>query len=279
MSAIIDTHIHLDSPEFQHDLSQVISESKQCGIHNFIIPAASIHTLEYAMQIANTYDEVYYASGIHPCHVDELINYTSQEYIYNKSVITKLTQSIESPKCKAIGECGLDFFRLSHNANKEIAAQIACFEMQINLALERQLPLILHVRDNKENNDASKKVAEILRKHQKHSLRENLRGVFHCYNASDVLLEFSDSFYYGIGGIVTFKNAKELTQILPKIPLDRILLETDAPYLTPVPHRGIRNESKFLPHIVSKISEILNISESHVCETTTHNAQSLFALP
>ena len=155
MSAIIDTHIHLDSPEFQHDLSQVISESKQCGIHNFIIPAASIHTLEYAMQIANTYDEVYYASGIHPCHVDELINYTSQEYIYNKSVITKLTQSIESPKCKAIGECGLDFFRLSHNANKEIAAQIACFEMQINLALEKQLPLILHVRDNKENNDAS----------------------------------------------------------------------------------------------------------------------------
>lgn len=279
MSAIIDTHIHLDSQDFKHDIEQVISESMQANVEHFIIPAASIQTLQHAITISQTYANVSYASGIHPCHVDEIM---AQDIHGNISVLAQpfhqITQSIDSKKCRAIGECGLDFYHIDENDELEVAKQIQCFTMQIELALKHNLPLILHVRDSKNNYNASQKVAQILQQFRYHSLAKNLRGVFHCYNACEILLDFSDMFYYGIGGIITFKNASELVNILPRIPLDRIVLETDAPYLAPMPHRGKRNESKFLGFVVTKISEILNLSEDEICSLTTTNAKRLFVL-
>ena len=140
------------------------------------------------------------------------------------------------------------------------------FREQIELALQRDLPLILHVRE------ASSDTAKILRDYPQ------ARGVFHCFNADEILLEFKDRFYYGIGGVLTFKNAKRLLEVLPKIPLERILLETDAPYLTPHPHRGERNEPKYIPLVVQKISELLQIPIQKISEQSDQNAKELFKI-
>lgn len=265
---IIDTHIHLDFSDFRDDLDIVIKDSRICGLKCFIIPGASLHTLESAFNISQSYDDVYFALGIHPCNIDEISNTDS----IKKSILDNFKPYLESKKLKAIGECGLDFFRINAE-NFEIKKQIDCFKAQIEIALEYDLPLILHVRDSRENDNASMQVSKILREYYSY---KNLRGVFHCFNANEKLLEFSDRFYYGIGGILTFKNAQNLVEILPKIPINRILLETDAPYLAPIPHRGKRNESKFLPNVVSKISEILDISQDKICSITTKNAKELF---
>ena len=274
MSHIIDTHAHLDSDEFREDLDNVIEESRLCGVSDFIIPAASLDTLNHAIDIAKRYDNIYYALGIHPCCIDEIYDMSAGSFRF------ELLESKISQKCKAIGECGLDFFRLSGNIDSIKAAQIECFEYQIELALESNLPLILHVRDSKDSNEASLKVCDILRKYHNRGYgnAERLRGVFHCYNACEALLEFSDTFYYGIGGIVTFKNAQNLQEIVKKIPKDRILLETDAPYLAPIPHRGKRNESKYLVHVVDKLSELLNISKDEIERITSKNAKVLFGI-
>ncbi|RDU65873.1 TatD family deoxyribonuclease [Helicobacter didelphidarum] len=289
MNTLIDTHIHLDSVEFYNDLEGVIASSKLYGVSRFIIPGASLETLEYAVRIADLHDEIFYAVGIHPYHIDEILldyqkdsitdnTYDKTSQQFNTNRLYNLKYIMQTKKCCAIGECGLDFFRLGEYPEREKEAQIACFEIQIQQALKYDLPLILHVRDSKDNQEASEMVASILKKYQKNQGKSKLRGVFHCFNANEILLEFYEDFYYGIGGIITFKNAKKLVEILPKIPLNRILLETDAPYLAPIPHRGKRNESKFLPYVVTKISEILNIPEQKLCSQTTQNAQELFRL-
>ncbi len=273
---IIDTHIHLDSSEFQHDLSEVIQRAKDSNIESMLIPGASLYSLQNAIDIANNNECIYYAVGIHPYHIDEItIDNTDKSFVFNEMVLQSVKESILL-KCRAIGECGLDYYRLDKDFSKEIHKQIECFKMQIELAIKYDLPLILHVRDSVNDYEASKEVANILNYYIKNG--KNLRGVFHCYNACDILLEFCETFYYGIGGIVTFKNANNLVNILPKIPLDRLLLETDAPYLAPVPHRGKRNESSLLPHVVYKISEILGIGTQELEAITTSNAKRLFSL-
>lgn len=278
---MIDTHIHLDFSDFEADLDNVLNESKMCGIDRFIIPGASLSTLPNAFRLASEYSEIYYALGIHPNNIDEIMESNvldSQVYQIIMQKFSPFLESKDSKKCVAIGECGLDYFYLPDSLESSKIesiknAQKCVFEAQINIALKLDLPLILHVRDGKENDNASKDVSEILKKYYKF---KNLKGVFHCFNANANLLEFSDRFYYGIGGIVTFKNAKNLVEILPQIPKDRILLETDAPYLAPIPHRGKRNESKYIPHILDKLSEILNIDSTILNTTTTQNARRLF---
>ena len=275
---MIDTHIHLDSIDFANDLMLVLERARNAGIESFIIPAASIHTLKEARNIAASNNDVYYAVGIHPCHIDEIYPEcnTFIESNFNKQTLQILQNGLESKKCKAVGECGLDFYRLENGDTKIMDLQIKAFCMQIELAIQNDLPLILHVRDSRDNKQASREVANILSSYLKKN--QNLRGVFHCYNACDILLDFSSNFYYGIGGIVTFKNANELLEITPQIPISRIVLETDAPYLAPAPHRGKRNESSFLIHIAEKLSNILNIDINGLIKTTTNNAKELFKI-
>lgn len=273
---MIDTHIHLDSVDFANDLMQVLVRGRNVGVESFIIPAASVSTLERAIDISSQNSDVYYAVGIHPCHIDEIFTLDSETTKKKEQTLKALLNGLANKKCKAVGECGLDFYRLESGDIKLMDLQIKALHLQIELAIRHDLPLILHVRDSKGNKQASKEIANILLHYI--SSGKKLRGVFHCYNACDILLDFSDDFYYGIGGIATFKNANELLSIIPNIPPSRIVLETDAPYLAPVPYRGKRNESCFLTHVVEKLSTILNMSINEIVDITTNNSKRLFGI-
>lgn len=251
---MFDTHCHLDHESFFQDLDSALQEAQNAGVKWMLIPGANLKDLPRAREIAQKYPNVFFASGAHPYHLDDFL-------------LDSIEENQNHSKCIAIGECGLDYFRLPETGITEYKKrQKECFIAQIQLALKVDKPLILHIRD------ASADVAEILREFPK------ARGIFHCFNADRILLEFSDRFYYGIGGVLTFKNAKRLVEVLPLIPKERLLLETDAPYLAPHPFRGERNEPKYIPLIAQKISEILEIPLQEVIAICQKNTQRLFGL-
>lgn len=254
---IIDTHCHLDDMKYNGDLDEVIKRAESNNILGFLIPGADIEDIARAREISHKYKNIYYAAGIHPYQVDG----------YEESV---LREYLKDERCIAVGECGLDYYRLPEDeAEKEKIKQKQkdIFAKQIALAKELNKPLIIHIRDA---NDDSKRVLE-------ENNAGKVGGVLHCYNASKHLLSLSElGFYFGIGGVLTFKNAKSLVEILPKIPKEKLLIETDAPYLTPHPYRGERNEPSYTAFVAEKIAEILNMSIEEVHGLTTNNAKRLF---
>ena len=254
---IIDTHCHLNDKRFANDLENVIQRAKEAGICGMIIPGADPSELPKAVEICEAHDEIYFSVGVHP-------------YDLENFDIEFLKKYINHPKCIAVGECGLDYYRLpkDQNAkNEQKRAQKEIFIDQINLAKEYKKPLIVHIRE------ASKDSLDILKEQN----AKKIGGVLHCYNASEILLALSDDgFYFGIGGVVTFKNAKKLVEILPKIPKDKILFETDAPYLSPHPHRGERNEPAYTTYIVKKSAEILEVEEVILKKQALKNTKRLF---
>lgn len=253
---IIDTHCHLDDESFETDLPAVLERAKDANIEKIIIPGASINDLPKAVKISEQYKNIFFAVGIHPYHVDEMDESVLREFAKHE-------------KCVAVGECGLDYYRLPESGIDEYKArQKEVFIAQIKLACELKKPLIVHIRDANEDSLA------ILKEHED----KLVGGVLHCYNASPILLELSKSFYYGIGGVLTFKNEKKLGAILPQIPKERLLIETDAPYLTPTPHRGERNEPARTVFVRDKMSEILGLCNDEIERITTQNAKRLFAI-
>ncbi len=210
-----------------------------------------------AIKLAEKYEEVYFAVGIHPYDID----------MYNEEIMKKY---VNHPKCIAIGECGLDYFRLPEDEDEKIAnvkKQKEVFISQIEFAKKVKKPLIIHIRE------ASDDSRQILIDYN----AKEVGGVLHCYNASEHLLPLSEhNFYFGIGGVLTFKNAKKLLEVLPKIPKDKLLIETDAPYLTPHPHRGERNEPYYTTFVAQKMSELLELSVDDIQNLTTNNAKKLF---
>lgn len=254
---IIDTHCHLDDEKYNEDLEEVLQRAKQEGIKGVILPGADINDLEKAQAIAHKHTNVFFAAGVHPYHIDE---YDEQ----------RLRKFLEDKKCIAVGECGLDYFRLPEAENEkeaEVALQKKVFREHIRLAKELQKPLIVHVRD------ASWDSRVILEEEN----AQEVGGVLHCYNADEQLLPLAkQGFYFGIGGVLTFKNAKKLVNVLEKIPKEKLLLETDAPYLTPHPHRGKRNEPAYTALVAQKIADLLEMDYESVCELTTKNAKVLF---
>ncbi|RDU60315.1 TatD family hydrolase [Helicobacter marmotae] len=263
LSYLIDTHCHLDSQSFEDDLNEVIERAFSHNVRKIIIPGADIRTLPKAQAIAHKYEHVYFAAGVHPNDIDLFDMALLQSFAKDK-------------KCIAIGECGLDYYYLpsatieaeeGDTAQQRLeikARQKAYFIEQIKLSIALQKPLILHIRE------ASNDAFEILKDFNK------AFGVLHCYNADRILLELQERFYYGIGGVCTFKNARRLIEVLPLIPKSRLLLETDAPYLTPHPHRGSRNEPYYIPLIMRQIASVLGMSEEEVCQCSTRNALRLF---
>lgn len=252
---IIDTHCHLDDARYD-DIDSVIKNAFDNGVNKIIIPGADINDLPKAAQIANSNENIYFAAGVHPYEIEG----------YDEAV---LRQFAKDPKCIAIGECGLDYFRLpDDDIDGYKAKQKEAFISQIELAVELGLPLIVHIRDANEDS------LKILKEYEDRLVS----GVLHCFNASPILLELSSKFYYGIGGVLTFKNGKKLVEILPKIPLDRLVLETDAPYLTPEPHRGKINEPAFTTYVADKMADILGMSRDEVESLTTQNANRLFGI-
>jgi TatD DNase family protein len=209
------------------------------------------------VKLAESYDEVFFAVGIHPYDIDK----------FDESIMEKY---VNHPKCIAVGECGLDYFRLPEDENEKaqnIKKQKEVFIAQIEFAKKVKKPLIVHIRDA--SNDSKQILIDYNAK--------EVGGVLHCYNASEHLLPLSEhNFYFGIGGVLTFKNAKKLVDVLPKIPKDKLLIETDAPYLTPHPHRGERNEPYYTIFVASKIAELLGLSIEEIENITTFNAKKLF---
>jgi len=254
---IIDTHCHLDDERYNDDLDEVLHNAQKAGVDKFIIPGADSSTLERAVEISEKYKNVYFAVGVHPYDIEG----------YDRSY---LEQFVSHPKCVAIGECGLDYFRLPEGdveIAKEKEAQKKVFVDQILWAKEMKKPLIVHVRES------SVDCLELL---DKYAGVEG--GVLHCYNADESLLKLvKKNFYYGIGGVLTFKNAKKLINVYNKIPMDRLLIETDAPYLTPHPHRGERNEPSYTTLVADKMAELSELSVDSIKKLSTENAYRLFS--
>ncbi|RXJ60074.1 TatD family hydrolase [Candidatus Marinarcus aquaticus] len=254
---IIDTHCHLDNEQYLDDADTVIQNALNEGINAFLIPGADFKDLPRAIELSEKYDEVYFAVGIHP--------YDAQDY--DETIMDKY---VTHPKCIAIGECGLDYFRLPEDeVEKEanMALQKRVFIAQIEYAKKVNKPLIVHIRDA--SNDSKKILLDYDAK--------EVGGVLHCYNADEQLISLAkENFYFGIGGVLTFKNARKLLQSMLKIPLDKLVVETDAPYLTPHPFRGKRNEPVYTKYVVEKMAELLEMSPKEVENLTTQNAKTLF---
>ncbi|NOR54657.1 MAG: YchF/TatD family DNA exonuclease [Sulfurovum sp.] len=253
---IIDTHCHLDDERYNDDLDEVLAAAKAKGVEKFIIPGADPKTLERAVELAEQYDAIYFSVGVHP--------YDAQNY--DRSYLEKF---VHHPKCVAIGECGLDYFRLPETEEeiaKEKALQKEVFVDQILWAKEVKKPLIVHVRESS---------ADCLALLDEYAGEEG--GVLHCYNADESLLKLANkNFYYGIGGVLTFKNARKLINVYGKIPQDKLLIETDAPYLTPHPHRGKRNEPAYTTIVADKMAELSALPVSEIATLSSQNAQRLF---
>ena len=255
---IVDTHCHLDDNRYYNDLDEVLKKAEQQGVEKFIIPGADPKSLQRAVEISESYDNVYFAVGVHPYDAEN----------YDKKYLETF---VGHPKCVAIGECGLDYFRLPENqeaieAEKKLQKEV--FIDQILWAKELKKPLIVHIRES------SVDCLELLESHAGEA-----GGVLHCYNADESLLKLTNkNFYYGIGGVLTFKNARKLINVYPKIPHNRLLIETDAPYLTPHPHRGERNEPSFTTFVADKMCELSDMSREDMEKITSENASRLFGI-
>lgn len=253
---IIDTHIHLDGEEFKDDLPAVVERARTAGVSKVFIPAIDMKSVSTIADVCRKYPSYAYPMlGLHPEEVKADYSEILQE-------MRKLLD--ESKDYIAIGEVGLDFY-WSREFEKE---QLMAFEEQVRWSVETHLPLMIHCRK------AQNEMVHILRRYQK----DLPGGVFHCFTGNEKeaeeLLSF-DNFVLGIGGVLTFKKSN-LPETLKKIPLNRIVLETDAPYMAPVPMRGQRNESAFLVYIIAKIAETKCVSEDEVATVTTANVKRIF---
>ena len=253
---IIDTHTHLYLKQFNEDIDFVIQRSKDVGVNKFIFPAIDSSHFDSMHSLKGKYpDNIYLMSGLHPTNVKE--NFKDElEFVVN---------SLKTQDYVAIGEIGIDLY-WDKSFLKE---QQEAFTFQIRLAIKHDLPIVIHCRE------AFDEIFEILDKEN----CNKLRGVFHCFTGTieQAKRAIDLGFVLGIGGVVTFKNG-EIDKFLNQIDLKHIVLETDAPYLAPVPFRGKRNESSYIIHVVEKLSEIFGLSKEEIADITTKNAEKVFAL-
>ena len=252
---LFDSHAHLDVPEFDEDRDGLLDRlTKECDISYVVNPGVDLETSSNAVKLAQKYPWIYAAVGFYPQKTDKL----------DEDTFFLLEGLAKKDKVVAIGEIGLDYYwkTVPHDV------QQYWFRRQIALAREEKLPMIIHSREA---------AADTLRV-MKEEKSEEIGGVIHCFSYSVEMAEeyLKMGFYLGIGGVVTFKNAKKIKEVVQMAPMERILLETDSPYLAPVPYRGKRNSSLYLPYVVQEIAELKGISEEEVIETTEKNAVRLF---
>lgn len=250
---IIDTHCHLYLDEFRNDVDAVIERAKQKGVEKFYLPAIDSEVTEAMLTLEKKFPECIAMMGLHPCSVKENI----------KDDLKSVEQWLNKRAFAAVGEIGLDFYW----DKTFIAQQYEAFKIQMQWALERNMPIVIHTRNAM--NEAIETVQPFATK--------GLRGIFHCFSGNHEQAQkiIDMNFLLGIGGVVTYKNSG-LQAVVEKINLEHLVLETDAPYLTPVPFRGKRNESSYLEFVVAKIAEIKNVSAEEVANITTRNAEKIF---
>ena len=251
---MIDSHCHLDHEPLFSDLKNVIKRSKKIGIKRLLTISTSIESFSRVKEIVNKDDIIFGTIGIHP-HETDRNKINSEFFIKNLS---------ENKKIIGIGETGLDFYYDNSDRDK----QIESFKIHIEAALKANIPLIIHSRN------AEEKTFDILNEYKK----EKLKILMHCFTGSqkfaEQLLEFNS--YFSASGIITFKNSTELQKTFKFLPLDKILIETDSPFLAPVPNRGKKNEPSFIDFTATKLAEIKGIEKSEIIKITSDNFNNLF---
>lgn len=254
MTKIFESHAHYDDEAFDQDREELLGKMQQQGIEYIINIGANIDSSKTTVDLTEKYPFLYGAVGVHPSDTAEL----------DEQKIGWLKLQCKRPKIVAVGEIGLDYYW----DEPERPVQRKWFCRQLELAREVKLPVVIHSRD------AAKDTLTIMK--EMHA--EEIGGVIHCFSYSKEMAEeyLKLGFYIGVGGVVTFNNAKKLKEAVEFLPMDKILLETDSPYLSPVPNRGKRNSSLNLPYIARQIAELKGISYEQVVEITNRNARKLF---
>ena len=254
---IFDTHVHYEDEAFDEDRESLVMSLPDNGIGTVVNVSSTWRSLEKTKALTEKYDFVYGAYGIHPENIKDL---------EMEETIDAVRRYCEGEKAVAVGEIGLDYYWDKDNK----AQQIAWFRSQLELARELKLPVIIHSRD----------AAEDTLKVSKEMRLSEIGGVMHCFSYSvEMAREYlSMGLYLGIGGVVTFKNAKKLKEVVAMAPLEQLVLETDCPYLAPVPNRGKRNSSLNLPYVAEMIAQLKNVSAEEVISITNLNAHRMYQL-
>ncbi|MBR5419783.1 MAG: TatD family hydrolase [Lachnospiraceae bacterium] len=254
MKAIFDTHVHYDDEAFDEDRDELIKSLAERGVAKAVDVGASISSSRRARDIAAAYPDIFFSAGVHPEDVPEL----------EKAGLDEIRQLLKEEKCVALGEIGLDYHW------KDVAPELQkhWFEEQLKLAEESGKPVIIHSRE------AARDTADMLHAHPA------VKGVIHCFSyGREMAREFLDMGYYiGIGGVLTYKNAKKLVKAAMDTPMERIVLETDGPYLSPEPRRGKRNDSANIIYVIVKLAQLKGISEEEVRAAAWENAHRLYGL-
>ena len=253
---IFDTHAHYDDEAFDEDRDEVLTSLRKRGVGTVVNVGASMEGSRRSVSLSEEYEFVYSAVGVHPDEVGEL----------REEDMEWMREQLQKPKVVAVGEIGLDYYwdKEGHDLQKK------WFLRQLKLAKELKKPVIIHSRE------AAADTMELL----KANYHGEMPMVMHCYSYSPEMASeyLKMGFYLGIGGVLTFKNAKKLKEVVKETPIDRIVLETDCPYLSPVPNRGKRNSSLNLPYVVEEISRIKNVSVEQIIEITNRNAKQMYRL-
>ena len=252
---IIDSHCHLNMKDFNNGLDQVIKDAKENNVKGMLTICTEVAEINEIKNISNSYENIWYSLGIHPNNVTNNL----------LEINEKVKENIKNDKFIGIGETGLDYFY----KNSKIDLQKKSLINHIALARENDLPIIIHTRD------ADEDTINIIKDEYK---KGKFRGLIHCFTASEKLAQemLSIGFYISISGIITFKNAESIRNTVKSIPLNRLLVETDAPYLAPAPMRGKRNEPSFVSHTANYLANLLNVSFNELYDTTTNNFFNLF---
>lgn len=252
---IFDTHAHYDSSAFHADREAVLAALPEAGVALVVDPGCDLPTSRAALALAEQFPHVYAAVGIHP---EDCAGYTDAD-------LDALRQLCRHDKAVAIGEIGLDYY-WAENPPREFQQQV--FRRQLELALELDMPVIIH--DREAHGDSLAIVKEY----------PGLRGVFHCFSGSPEMAAelLKRGWYLGFDGPITYKNAKRAPEVAAMTPLDRILVETDSPYMTPVPFRGKRNDSRYLPYVIEKLAEWKGVTAQEMTDITFANGKRLFGI-
>ncbi|MCI8433397.1 MAG: TatD family hydrolase [Lachnospiraceae bacterium] len=256
MEKIFDTHAHYDDEAFDPDRDELLRGLPENGIEKVVNVGASLASCRRTLELMNRYEHVYGALGVHPSETAEL----------DEEALAWLRQQCQVEKCVAVGEIGLDYYW--DEPDREV--QKKWFVRQLGLARELKKPVIIHSRD------AAKDTVDLMKAER----ASEIGGVVHCYSyTTETAKQFLDmGFYFGIGGVLTFQNARKLKEAAAYLPLDHIVLETDCPYLAPVPNRGKRNSSLYIPYVVTALAKLKGVEEDTVRQAAWENAHRLYRL-
>ena len=263
----VDTHVHLYLDAYDADRDAVVERARQRGVETLVLPAVDVASIGQALGLCDRYPGVRAMAGLHPTYLADAA----------PDALDHVAAALADPRVVAVGETGLDYYW----SRDHVAEQQASLAAHARLAVTHGLPLVLHNRDQKGSERTSEDLVRILREvRETEPGGEGLGGVFHCFGGPAWLAQevLDLGFYVGLGGTLTFKNAG-VAEAVRDVPLDRIVLETDGPYLAPVPHRGQRNEPAYVPLVAQRLAEVRGVDVGEVAAATTASARRLFGVP